>query len=295
MIPFGCLPYPGNFITLASDTYAELGTHFDSTDSAVRALKRYFGETVLGCTPPNGSEAIAVSAGVQEDPWSSFFILVVKFAQMYKTAIVELVEWEKQEERIRQQAIENSKRKASHAVKLKRVAEAEKVLELKVAAAEKAPARPSTLKPNKSRANSRDGAPADVMQVWVVKHGLECVCSGSADCLRCIRHINRACNTVVDVCICISTMAWLCCLLKLCVLILREIKVDGLMQLCVVYRCSRIRCCTYARETPLWTPKRTLAMRRMTMTGQSGSLAWTKCQHMTAAVGFRSVYSAAGW
>ncbi|CAE7575507.1 FH5, partial [Symbiodinium microadriaticum] len=115
-----------SFITMASDTYTELCNYFDRTDAAVRAAKRYFGETVLGCSPQNGTEVVL--SGAQEDPWSSFFILIVKFAQMYKTATVELVEWEKQEERIRQQAIENSKRKVAHGIKLKRVAEEEKVL-----------------------------------------------------------------------------------------------------------------------------------------------------------------------
>ncbi len=62
-------------------------TLFDLVDRAVESIKRFFGETVLGW-------------GTDEDPWQTFFQLIVKFAEMYKLSILELEDWKKAEARM---------------------------------------------------------------------------------------------------------------------------------------------------------------------------------------------------
>jgi hypothetical protein len=81
-----------NFITSASETYADLCEQFDRTDRAVARVKRYLGEALLG--------AQGQGQGGEEDPWQSFFQLIAKFADMYKAAMHEITEFKAAEKRL---------------------------------------------------------------------------------------------------------------------------------------------------------------------------------------------------
>ena len=83
------------FISQASTTYQELDQLFDSVDKDVRTCKKYFGETSIA----------AVLTSQDDDPWCSFFSLLVNFANMHRLASVELEEWDKAEERIKKNAM----------------------------------------------------------------------------------------------------------------------------------------------------------------------------------------------
>jgi hypothetical protein len=151
---------------MASDTYNELCLKFDRTDAAVNAIKRYLGETTLGCNP-----AVSMTfTGLNEDAWSTFFVLIVKFAEMYKKAIVELDEWTKAEERIKLREMESAKRKETNKGRLERAALAASALEQTMANTESITQKPVSMKGGRHRSNSRDskdsGPPPDVMQVF---------------------------------------------------------------------------------------------------------------------------------
>ena len=79
-----------SFITSASGAFATLCEQFDRADRAVAGLKRYLGETLLGWSADKTTE---------EDSWQSFFVLMTKFAVMYKAALVDLEEWKRAENR----------------------------------------------------------------------------------------------------------------------------------------------------------------------------------------------------
>lgn len=156
----------GNFITIASDTYNELCTKFDRADGAVCAIKRYLGETTLGCSP-----AVSMTfTGLDEDSWSTFFVLLVKFADMYKKAIVELDEWTKAEERIKLREKESAKRKETNKGKLELAAHAASSLEQTMTNTESIYQKPVSVKGSRNRSNSceskESGPPPDVMQVF---------------------------------------------------------------------------------------------------------------------------------
>jgi hypothetical protein len=85
----------GVFITIATDKFKELCQLFESCDRSVSSIKRHLGETVLGCAGTSGG-----SEGPEEDPWQTFFALLVKFAEMYKLSILELEDWKKAELRL---------------------------------------------------------------------------------------------------------------------------------------------------------------------------------------------------
>jgi hypothetical protein len=91
-----CLCLLGVFITIATDKFKELCQLFESCDRSVSSIKRHLGETVLGY----GSGS--TSNGPEEDPWQTFFALLVKFAEMYKLSILELEDWKKAEKRLQQ-------------------------------------------------------------------------------------------------------------------------------------------------------------------------------------------------
>lgn len=84
-----------NFITSASETYADLCEQFDRTDRAVARVKRFLGETLLGAQQGHGQ-----GQGSEEDPWQSFFQLIAKFADMYKVAMHEITEFKAAEKRL---------------------------------------------------------------------------------------------------------------------------------------------------------------------------------------------------
>jgi hypothetical protein len=52
-------------------------------------VKRFYGEFLLGLSPQDKDE----------DPWSSFFTLLISFAEMYRTSRLELEEWKRSEEK----------------------------------------------------------------------------------------------------------------------------------------------------------------------------------------------------
>lgn len=53
-------------------------------------MKRFLGEALLGRTA-NAND---------EDPWQTFFLLIAKFADMYKGAIQDVSEWKQAEKRL---------------------------------------------------------------------------------------------------------------------------------------------------------------------------------------------------
>lgn len=82
------------FIASASETYGDICTQFDRADRGVARTKRFLGETLLG------TGASSQQGGAEEDPWQSFFILIAKFADMYKVAMQEISEWKQAEKRL---------------------------------------------------------------------------------------------------------------------------------------------------------------------------------------------------
>mmetsp|Transcript_14411 Transcript_14411/g.21624 ORF Transcript_14411/g.21624 Transcript_14411/m.21624 type:complete len:1664 (+) Transcript_14411:117-5108(+) len=79
----------GQFITSASEAYKDLSLLFDEADRAVSSLKGHFGEIVLGCSP----------GATDEDPWQTFFALIIKFSTMYKISVQENEDWKKEAEK----------------------------------------------------------------------------------------------------------------------------------------------------------------------------------------------------
>jgi hypothetical protein len=88
----------GTFITIATERSQQLMKELDVVDAAVRGVKRFFGETTLGCSP----------LVQDEDPWHTFFALIVKFAELYKLSLAELEEWKKVEARSKQRGAVSS-------------------------------------------------------------------------------------------------------------------------------------------------------------------------------------------
>lgn len=93
----------GLFITNANEKFKDVCNLFELCDCSVNSIKRYLGETVLGYSS-NGSSG----ASIEEDPWQTFFLLLVKFAEMYKLSILELEEWKKAELRMNRQSMTNN-------------------------------------------------------------------------------------------------------------------------------------------------------------------------------------------
>lgn len=100
------LYYLGSFITIATEKFKELCTLFESTDRSVNSIKRYLGETVLGCGSSTTSSNSSSNNNntPEEDSWQTFFQLLVKFAETYKLGILELEDWKKAEQRLQQKS-----------------------------------------------------------------------------------------------------------------------------------------------------------------------------------------------
>lgn len=95
------------FITAASDKFKDICNLFELTDISVQSIKRFLGETILGCTSSDTNST-------DEDPWQTFFHLITKFAEMYKISILEIEEWNKNELKSSQKNNnDNSKNKIS--------------------------------------------------------------------------------------------------------------------------------------------------------------------------------------
>lgn len=80
----------------------ELQEQLEKTTRSVNAVKRYFGEFLLGVSP---------SPGIDEDPWSSFFSLLISFAEMYRTSLQEVEEWKRSEEKYKETLLTNAVQK----------------------------------------------------------------------------------------------------------------------------------------------------------------------------------------
>lgn len=68
--------------------YEDLCSAMEETSKSVQRAKKYFGENQLGN-----------STSLDDDPWQSFFTLLVRFADMYKVALNDVAEWKIQEEK----------------------------------------------------------------------------------------------------------------------------------------------------------------------------------------------------
>jgi hypothetical protein len=82
----------------------ELQEQFEKTIRSVNAVKRYYGEFMLGVTSSQSPET-------DDDPWSSFFSLLISFAEMYRTSLQELEEWKKSEEKYKESLLTNAVQK----------------------------------------------------------------------------------------------------------------------------------------------------------------------------------------
>jgi hypothetical protein len=106
----------GTFISSSAELLEELRGQLERTTRSVNAVKRFYGEFLLGVTSTQSP-----GTGTDEDPWSSFFSLLISFAEIYRTSLQELEEWKKSEEKYKESLLINAVQRFKIAPRKKQV------------------------------------------------------------------------------------------------------------------------------------------------------------------------------